>query len=215
MAKGIDTSAHRGALGAGGKTVAVLGCGADICYPPENRSLYSQIIKNGCVVSEYPPGTKPFAHNFPMRNRIISGLSRAVVVVEAAERSGTLITVDQALEQGREVLAVPGNITSALSAGVNKLLQQGAGLVATGYQDVLNAIGYEEIPLSQSQNPMPDLQLAPDEKLVYDCIQFNPQSTETLALAAKLGVSEVMGLLTMLEIKGYIKKLPGQRYIRK
>ncbi|MDR1689625.1 MAG: DNA-processing protein DprA [Clostridiales bacterium] len=215
MAKGIDSSAHRGALSAGGKTVAVLGCGADICYPSENRSLYSQIIKTGCVISEYPPGTKPLPHNFPMRNRIISGLSRAVVVVEAAERSGTLITVDQALEQGREVLAVPGNITSELSAGVNKLLQQGAGIIATGYQDVLNAIGYEEIPVLRAQNPKADLQLAPKEKLVYDCIQFNPQSVPSLASAANLGANEVTALLSMLEIKGYIKKLPGQRYIRK
>lgn len=213
MARGIDSSAHRGALASGGMTVAVLGCGADICYPSENRVLREQIIKNGCVISEYPPGTKPLPGNFPIRNRIISGLSQAVVVVEAAEQSGTLITVDMALEQGREVLAVPGNITSKLSAGVNNLIKQGAGVMVNGYRDVLEAIGYEEPTQQGKAIQAVELNLAPDEKLVYDCISFEPVSAEAIAESINLDVNKIIYLATMLEIKGGIKKMPGQRYI--
>lgn len=213
MAKGIDSSAHRGALEGGGITVAVLGCGADICYPSENRVLREQIIKSGCVISEYPPGTKPLPGNFPVRNRIISGLAQAVVVVEAAEQSGTLITVDMALEQGREVLAVPGNITSKLSAGVNNLIKQGAGALVNGYRDVLEAICYEEPPQRCKAIRASELNLAPDEKLVYDCMSFEPVSAESIAESINLEVNKVIYLATMLEIKGGIKKMPGQRYI--
>lgn len=215
MAKGIDSSAHWGALEGEGKTIAVLGCGADICYPSENRILRDRIIKNGCVISEYPPGTKPMPGNFPVRNRIISGLSEAVVVIEAAERSGTLITVDMALEQGREVLAVPGNITSKLSTGVNNLIKQGASALVTGYRDVLDAIGLTETVEKENKKiaPVEEFNLAPDEKLVYDCIGFEPVSVEAIADSTKLDVSKAIYLTTMLEIKGIIKKLPGQRYI--
>jgi len=136
MARGVDSMAHRGALEVGGKTIAVLGCGVDICYPSENRKLRDEIIQNGCVISEYPPGTAPERFHFPARNRIISGLSHGIVVTEAADKSGTLITVNQAADQGREVFAVPGNISSRLSEGTNRLISEGATPVAN-YKDIL------------------------------------------------------------------------------
>ncbi len=128
MARGVDGIAQRAALEAGGSTVAVLGCGVDICYPPENRELYEWLVRDGCVLSEYPPGTKPKAPLFPPRNRIISGLSDMVLVIEAREKSGTLITVDMALEQGRDVFALPGRITDGCSSGCNRLIANGAGM---------------------------------------------------------------------------------------
>jgi len=216
MARGIDSSAHKGALAGGGKTIAVLGCGVDICYPPENRALYAKIIKNGCVMSESPPATQPLAGNFPARNRIISGLSEAVVVIEATEKSGSLITADMALEQGREVLAVPGNITSKLSLGTNKLIKEGACALASGCKDILNAIGHAETAGGKAAgSEKSELILEPLEKLVYDCINFEPISTAAIAVKANLPVITVTTLCTALEIKACIKKLPGLRYVRK
>jgi len=215
MAKGIDSSAHIGAISAGGKTVAVLGCGVNICYPAENTALRDKIIKNGCAVSEYPPGTKPYHTNFPERNRIISGLSQAVVVVEAATKSGTLITANMALEQGREVLAVPGNVTSALSAGTNNLIYQGA-VPARDYKDILYAIGMKDIKdvTPEKKQDAAQLTIAPDEKLVYDCINLEPASSEMIAEKTNLPVTAITLICMKLEIKGLIKKMPGQRYIR-
>jgi len=141
MARGIDTMAHTGALAGGGRTIAVLGSGIDVVYPPENKRLYEKIQKSGAVISEFIPGTKPLAGNFPARNRIISGLSLGVIVVEAAEKSGSLITADFALEQGREVFAVPGNISSGQSVGTNNLIKQGAKIV-TRIEDILEEFEY-------------------------------------------------------------------------
>lgn len=138
LAKGIDSFAHIGALQAKGKTIAVLGCGLDIVYPKENEDLFKEIIKQGgAIISEYPIGTKPKKNNFPARNRIISGLSRAIIVVEAREKSGALITADFAMEQGRNVFSVPGNINSITSVGTNQLIKDGA-IPVCNYQDVLN-----------------------------------------------------------------------------
>ena len=136
LAKGIDASAHTGALLANGKTIAVLGCGVDIPYPVENIEIYKNITENGLVISEYIVGTKPEARNFPARNRIISGLSKGVLVVEATNKSGSMITVDFALEQGRNVYSIPGNINSKNSSGTNELIKQGAKLV-TSYEEIL------------------------------------------------------------------------------
>ena len=141
MAKGIDTCAHIGALNAKGKTIAVLGCGVDIVYPNENIEVYNSIAKNGLIVSEYIVGTKPEAQNFPLRNRIISGLSSGVLVVEAKKKSGTMITTDFALEQGRELYVIPGNVTSENSEGTNNLLKQGAKVV-TEVNDILEDFSY-------------------------------------------------------------------------
>jgi DNA processing protein len=139
MARGIDSAAHRGAIAAQGRTVAVLGCGLDIIYPPENKNLFSDIVQNGAVISEYPPQTQPLSAHFPARNRIISGISYGVVVVEAGEKSGSLITARLALEQGREVFAVPGSIDSVGSRGTNKLIKQGAKLIEN-IDDILEDI---------------------------------------------------------------------------
>jgi DNA processing protein len=208
MARGIDSIAHNGAIEAGGQTVAVLGCGTDICYPPENIELMKQIALHGCLMSEYPPGAKPELGYFPARNRIISGLSQVLIVTEAARRSGALITVNQALEQGREVMAVPGNINSRLSDGTNELIRDGAGIV-TSYQDILHTLNIAAKEYVQ-QNSREDL--APDEKLVYDCMAFQPEGFETIVDKCGLNAQTVNYILTMLELKGYLLKTPGQRY---
>ena len=210
MARGVDSVAHWGAIKAGGYTIAVLGCGVDICYPPENNDLMEQIVCQGCLMSEYPPGTQPVPGNFPARNRIISGLSHVLVVTEAAKRSGTLITVNQALEQGREVMAVPGNINSRLSDGPNELIRDGAGIV-TSFQDILHTL---KISAKENVNENALEDLAPDEKLVYDCITFQTESFESIVDKCGLDAQTVNYILTMLELKGYLLKMPGQRYSR-
>ena len=140
MARGIDSEGHRGIMDGGGKTIAVLGCGVDVCYPPENQELMERIIQNGCIISEFAPGMPAVPGNFPARNRIIAGLSKMVVVVEAGKKSGTLITADLALDYGRDVFVVPGNVTSALSKGTNELIKQGCPIITEG-KDILEALG--------------------------------------------------------------------------
>ena len=213
MASGIDSMAHKAALQGGGKTVAVLGTGVDICYPAENRRLRQEIIANGCLVSEYPPGTEARRHYFPDRNRIVSGISLGVVVVEAGKKSGTLGTVNHAAEQGREVFAVLGNITSKLSEGTNALIKDGVHPVQD-YTDVLHALGLmppigEELVIDKQAAP-----LEPDEKLVYDSIGHEPRSYENLMDATGLKNGRLHFVLTGLEIKGYLIKLPGGRYVK-
>ena len=218
MARGIDTQAHLGAIKANGKTIAVLGCGLDICYPPENRQLKENISKSGCVISEYPLGTKPLASNFPVRNRIISGICEGVVIIEAGEKSGTLITVNQALEQGREVFALPGQVTSRFSYGTNELIKEGATPI-TNYKDILNEF-YEreksEITIEKitKKEEIKQPSLASEEKLVYDCISFEPINIENLMAKTGSELSTLQYILTILEMNGLIVKLSGQRYIQ-
>ena len=209
MARGVDSMAHRGALDADGVTVAVLGCGADVCYPPENKALMRRIQERGCVISEYPPGTKPTLGYFPERNRIISGISRATIVVEAGCRSGTLITVDQALNEGREVMAVPGNITSKMSEGTNHLIRQGASLV-TSSEEILEHLGIEFDTLKKDDYSV----LAPVEKLVYDCIEFEPTAIDFIYDKLNAAPGEVNYVLTLLEMRKLIRRIPGQRVVR-
>ena len=238
MARGIDSMSHQEVINNGGLTIAVLGCGPDICYPPENRELRDKIAKNGCVISEYPPGVPPHARHFPARNRIISGLSHLLIVVEAAKRSGTLITVDQALEQGRSVMAVPGNITNEYSQGTNSLIKQGAEPVCST-EDILEVLGLDNLVVqtrlidddwdtpqnTQEKNfkkfsgknpekivPETATSIAPEEKLVYDVLDFVPQSLEDIVVKTNSEVYLIQYLLTMLELKGFIRKLPGARY---
>lgn len=220
MAKGIDSMAHKGALEAKGKTIAVFGSGLDICYPAENFVLMNDIIENGCVISEYPPGMRPLPMNFPARNRIISGLSRGVLVVEAAEKSGTGITVEQALEQGRDIFAVPGSIFSKLSIGANRLIKDGACLVL-GYEDVLEGLGIDTLNIikedkenriiEQKESPV----LTDDEKTVYSRIGIEPVSVDEICLKIDFSMQITQFCLTTLELKGCIQRLPGQRYIRR
>ncbi len=214
MAKGIDSMAHKGAMDGGGKTIAVLGCGLDVCYPPENKHLRDRIAKNGCLISEFPPKTKPMAANFPARNRIISGLSLGLIVVEATLKSGTLITVELALEQGREVMAIPGCINSNFSQGTNELIKQGAALVSNS-EDVLNYLGID-IEANNLYNSINiDEILSVEEKMIFDCIDVFGTTFEYIIDKVSAQAQTVSYILTMLELKGVIRKLPGQKYIRR
>lgn len=213
MALGIDSMAHKGAIDGNGKTIAVLGCGVDVVYPQSNLSLRNSIIENGCIISEFPPQTPPFPINFPIRNRIISGLSNAIIVVEAGKRSGTLITVNQALEQGRDVFAIPGNITSALSQGVNELLKNGA-FPLTEIEDILFNLGINKNTSTYDniKNNIYD-ELLPDEKIIYNCISSKPISIDEIVIKTNLKIQTIQYNLTMLELKGVVQKLAGQKYI--
>lgn len=213
MARGIDTAAHRGALGAAGQTVAVLGCGIDVVYPRENRKLMAEIIERGIVISEFPPGTPPRAMNFPRRNRIISGLSEGILIVEAAIKSGSLITADFALEQGRDVFAVPGLVSNALSRGAHRLIKQGAKLVEEA-NDILEDLGIEQVGKSSPQKIRLN-DLTNIEEKIYNIISDAPVSSEEIIV--KLGVepSEVLSALLTMELDGLVGKLPGQLYIRR
>ena len=213
MARGVDSMAHRGALQGGGITIAVLGCGADVCYPAENRELRDEITKRGCVISEYAPGIKPSPAFFPARNRIISGLSIGVIVTEASLKSGTLITVDQAQEQGRDVMAVPGNISSKLSQGTNQLIRDGAYAVSD-HKDVLAMLGIRIVDNLEEKQEKLEVNLATDEKLVYDKLSLEPIGVEALAAATKHELGKLHLICTKLELKGLARKLPGARYIR-
>lgn len=208
MARGIDTAAHKGALQTG-YTVAVLGSGADVIYPPENNKLYQEITHKGVVISEFPPGTPPRAGNFPARNRVISGLSNAVLVIEAAEKSGALITVDYALEQGRDVYAVPGCITNTYSKGCHKLIQQGAKLVAS-VTDILEDFGISALYTHKNDNIVMEMTL--DEQMVLAYMGVTPESFEKLIQQTGFDSSRILRVLTGLEIKGLIESIPGKRY---
>jgi DNA processing protein len=198
MARGVDGEAHRGALATGGATVAVLGCGIDRDYPAAHAELASAIVAaGGLVVSEYEPGVDPAPWRFPARNRIIAGLARATVVVEARERSGALITADFALEDGREVLAVPGEITSALSAGTNALLRIGA-TPATSAADVLEAVGLEAHPPARA---IPD---DPVAAAVLAAIDAGAGTADELSRATGVGAGEVAAALALLELAGAV-----------
>ncbi|HEY8464799.1 MAG TPA: DNA-processing protein DprA [Bacillota bacterium] len=212
MARGIDSFAHQGALETGGRTIAVLGCGLDVVYPPENRKLMESIAGQGAVISEYPLGTPPLAGNFPARNRIISGLSLGVVVVEAARDSGSLITADLALEQGREVFAVPGNIENEGSRGPHKLIREGAVLVEN-YQDILAELAIPQLNRDElgtvQTSDLTDL-----EARVYAVLDREPVHIDQIQRKAALTAAEVNFTLTQLELKGIAKRFPGQLYLR-
>ncbi|MDK2917375.1 MAG: processing protein [Candidatus Petromonas sp.] len=211
MAYGIDSAAHKGALDGGGRTIAVLGCGVDICYPKSNYKLMKDIINNGAIVSEYPLGTQPTPGNFPQRNRIISGLSKAVLVVEAGLKSGSLITVDYALEQGKDVFAVPGNINSNFSKGTNKLIKEGAKPV-TCIEDIL-----EEFNISNKiSDNNTDIELSDLEKKIFKVIEDKqPIHMDLIGAILHLNPSDINSIITILEIKGIIEQLPGKIIITK
>jgi len=211
LARGVDTEAHRGALRAHGRCVAVLGSGINVPYPAENRGLLGEIAATGAVVSEFPLDTPPLAYNFPRRNRLISGLALGVLVVEASVKSGSFITADWALDQGREVFAVPGNVESDLSRGTHRLLRQGAKLVETA-QDIL-----EELPgfnammnPRKSRNEERPLPVGPREEKVLACLSSEPIHLDRLVECTALPVSVLSAVLTLLEIRGLVTQLPGK-----
>lgn len=216
MAYGIDSAAHRGALSAGvGHTLAVLGSGVDVITPPRNHSLYAQLKTEGLLVSEFPPGFPATTWSFPVRNRIVSGLSHAVVVVEAGRKSGTLITVDCANEQGREVMAVPGPITTDKNLGAHRLLQQGAGLI-TGSADIFTAMGWA-LPSGDIQPPeIEPVNLTKEEKEVYVLLSETACHLEELMLRLPhQEPAQIVGTLMLLELKGLVAPLPGKHYMKK
>ncbi|MBL7157109.1 MAG: DNA-protecting protein DprA [Candidatus Omnitrophica bacterium] len=211
MARGIDTAAHRGALKGGARTIAVLGSGHNHIYPPENKKLYDKITENGAVISEFPPDTPPFKTNFPKRNRIISGMSKGVVVVEAPRRSGALITADFALEQGREVFAMPGNISSTRSNGTNRLIKEGAKLVEN-FQDILDELSYViniKDVTSDEISPM-----ASYEKIIFEILSDKPKRIDEIYEKTDLPTGKVSEALLKLELKKLIRMLPGENFVR-
>lgn len=213
MAAGIDTEAHRGALEAEGRTVAVLGSGVDVVYPKHLRALYAELVHKGAVCSEMPPGTAPRPGLFPQRNRIIAGLSVGTLVVEAAERSGALITADFSMEQGREVFAIPGPITSEKSVGTNRLIQQGAKCV-TGVEDILEEFpSLVRTPASPAKPAEPS-DLSPEERRLLSLLEDEPVHMDELVERISLPAGQIHRHLVSLLLKKRIRQLPGSRYVK-
>ena len=207
LALGVDAAAHRGALEAGGPTVAVLGRGADRAYPPANGALFARILRNGLVVSEFLPGTPPLPHNFPRRNRILAALASTLVVVEAGLRSGALITVEHALDLGLDVWAVPGPIEEAVTAGTN-------GLLADGARPLVSVDGFVRAVLGQEPSTPPVPGLSADERRVLACLQAGACSADEVARRAGLGIGPTLAILAGLELKGGVSRLAGMRFRR-
>ena len=210
LARGIDGEAHRTALRAGGRTIAVLGCGVDHVYPPEHRKLAREIVERGALVSDYPLGTAPEGKNFPPRNRIISGMSLGVLVVEAGARSGALITADYAAEQGRDVYAVPGNILARGSAGTNALIRDGAKLVASA-EDVLEELNLTmvvEQEIARQALPVDDTEAA-----LLEHLSEEPTHVDEIQRLAGMPISQVTSTLAMMELKGAVRQVGGMKYV--
>lgn len=211
MASGIDTCGHMGALDGKGKTIAVLGCGPDICYPRKNRELMHKIEKRGLVITEYPPGRQPLPGQFPARNRIISGLSYGVVIVEADLQSGSIITAGAALDQGKEVYAVPGNINSPYSKGTNKLIQDGATPLID-VDDILDFLNIRDVKSRKADL----IELDEDEKIVMKILEAGSTITmDQLCILTKKQPAEIAALVTILEMKGKLRRSMGKIHVAK
>jgi DNA processing protein len=210
MARGIDALSHTGAIRAGGRTIAVLGSGLDVPYPPENKMLMDKIAGSGCVMSEFPPGTLPEKENFPRRNRLISGLSLGVLVIEATSDSGSLITARYALEQGREVFAVPGSITAPTSEGTNGLIRSGAMLTRKA-EDIVEELAPVLKGFIKSKDKI-RIEVTDEEKKICDLLSGEPKQIDIISRESGLPTSKVLGILLGLELKGAVKQTTGKRF---
>ncbi|KAF0112077.1 MAG: DNA processing protein [Chloroflexi bacterium] len=210
LARGVDAISHQSALQAGGRTIAVLGSGVDVIYPPEHHKLAQEIIHQGALISDYPVGTPPDGINFPPRNRIISGLSLATIVVEAGEKSGALITAEFAVDQGRDVFAVPGSILTPQSEGTNKLIEQGARPLLK-MSEILEALKLEQIPEKQMNRKMNPLNSAEQKLLFY--LSSEPVHIDEVCNLSGLPINEVSATLTMMELKGMVSQVGGMNYV--
>jgi len=217
LAYGIDAAAHKGALDAGGRTLAVLGCGVDVVYPRSNEKLYEQIPASGAVISELPMGTQPDPGFFPMRNRIVSGISLGTLVIEAPLKSGALITARYALEHGREVFAVPGSIFSPYNEGCHKLLKDGAKLVENVYDIIAEVERNIEGNAPPDQEPATpkEIPLKPDEKKIFNFLSMVPAHIDMIGEECGLSASQTAAALMVLEIKGLAQQLSGKMFIRR
>ncbi len=226
-ARGIDTSVHRSTIRSGGRAAAILGCGPDVAYPPENAALFQEITHQGAVISEYPPGAQPDAWHFPARNRIISGISQVTVVVEASASSGALITAKTAVEQGRSVLAVPGNIDRPASEGCNALIREGIS-PALSVEDILQALGalnlgtgptvqgvlnLDDEANSEQFSPLP-LDITASQEALLRQLDLSPRHIDAIATSCDIPISVVTVELTMLELRGLARRLPGNHFVR-
>ncbi|MCD6486810.1 MAG: DNA-processing protein DprA [Syntrophobacterales bacterium] len=224
MARGIDSAAHAGSIAGKGRTIAVLGSGIDVIYPPENEKLFEKIADNGAVITEFPFSTQPLASNFPARNRIISGLSLGVVVVEANEKSGSLITARIALEHGREIFAVPGSIDSPRTKGTHKLIREGAKLVENTYdilEEILPQLNLNHTTAKLSdERPIQDHsgkseELNADESAILKLIGKKPVHIDSLATDSGYQIHDILSILMSLELGGYVEQLPGKNFVVK
>ena len=214
LARGVDTIAHSAALKIGGRTIAVIGSGLDVPYPPENKRLMEQIAETAAVVSEFPMGAKPDATNFPRRNRIISGLSLGTLVIESAEDGGAMITASTALDQDREVFAIPGTINEKRSGGPNKLIQEGRAKLVRNVDDILSEL-YLKLDSGSMKREEPEpLQLTIFEQTIYDLLSKDPVHIDDIAESSDNSPSDVLVTLLSLEFKGLIKQLPGKLFLR-
>lgn len=214
LARGIDTIAHVTALKMSGRTLAVIGSGIDVIYPPENNKLAERISRRGAIISEYEMGAKPDAVNFPRRNRIISGLSLGTLIVETAESGGAMITASTALDQGREVFAIPGPITEKKSSGTNRLIREGRAKLVQSVDDILHELQPKLKPLLKREEKKPEPPLSLFEKRILDSLGTDPLHIDTIASVTSLATSDALVNLLSLEFKGLVKQLPGKMFIK-
>ena len=214
MARGIDTIAHKAALSKNGRTIAILGSGLDIIYPYENKRLFDSIHENGAVISEYPLGTKPDAQNFPKRNRIISGLSLGTLIIESRISGGAIQTASLALEQNREVFALPGNLGTSQSEGTNRLIQRGEAKLITNAEDIFVELNLKILPKVGKNIPKPSIDLNLFEQQIFEKLTEQPKHIDRISVDAEMNASDCLVHLLSLEFKELVKQLPGKNFVR-